>query len=283
MIMSYGRTDWRNEMYIISAVIENERAKVALYDKEYKLLAKKEGMKNDAVKLCTDIIFESGIKNSDVDYIGVVADSFDSVAADLEKDLGIKCLGASFISARALGEAYMTNDVPFLVMLKVDETIECGIVIDKNIYSGVRGQGVNVADMVVDFGGYECSCGRRGCFKAYSSNSGLKRIAAESGVANAEQLTHKELFAMNTPEAEHAKQLYVAYLASGITNIINLFQPNEMVLEGPFTEVGDELMAPMTEAILREQYTHSMPHKCNVRFSNKEADTALLGGALLGR
>ena len=270
-------------MYIISAVIESERAKVALYDKEYKLLAKKEGIKNDAVKLCTDIISESGIKNSDVDYIGVVADSFDSVAADLEKDLGIKCLGASFISARALGEAYMTNDVPFLVMLKVDETIECGIVIDKNIYSGVRGQGVNVADMVVNFGGYECSCGRRGCFKVYSSNSGLKRIAAESGVANAEQLTHKELFAMNTPEAEHAKQLYVAYLASGITNIINLFQPNEMVLEGPFTEVGDELMAPMTEAILREQYTHSMPHKCNVRFSNKEADTALLGGALLGR
>ncbi len=270
-------------MYIISAILEKNESKVALYDKEYKLLLKKCGACADLGKLCLDIISEKGIKSSDVDYIGVASDSADFNGADLEKNTGIKCLCASLINARALGEAYTTNDVPFLSLLKVDDAVECGIVIDKKIYSGVDQHSVNVANMIVNFGGYECSCGRRGCFEAYASNSGLKRIAAEAGVADAESLTHKKLFAMNTPDAEAAKKLYVEYLASGIINIINLFQPNELVLEGPFTEVGDALWTPLMEIIMREQYTHSMPNKGNIRFPNKEEDTALLGAALLGR
>ena len=274
-------------MYIISAVVEKEQARVALYDKEYKLLSREIGTLPDLQKLCTDMIFESGIKPADVSYIGIAVDRAlgapNSVAADVEKNIGIKCLSASLMSAKALGEAYITNDVPFLIAIKIDDTVDCGIVVDKKIYSGVRGMDCKIAYMVIDFGGYECACGRRGCFEAYVSNAGLKRIAAESGVPNAEALTHKKLFAMHTSEAACAKKLYVEYLASGITNIINLFQPNELVLEGPFAEVGDELMAPMMDIVLREQYTHSMPNKCNIRLPNKEADAVLLGAALLGR
>ena len=258
-------------MYIISAVLEKGQLKVALYDKSYKVLAKKEGSEADLGTVFHSIMSEGGVKPTDVEYVGIASDR--PIASGIEKHTGIKCYETSIISARALGEAYLSGDVNFLAMLKVDDTVECGIVIDKKIYPDV-----NVAHMVVAFGGYECACGRRGCFEAYASNTGLKRIAAATGAD-----THKELFAMNTPEAENAKKLYVEYLASGIVDVINLFQPNDMVLDGPFTEVGEALMQPLMEIILREQYTHSMPNKCNVRFANKEADTALLGAALLGR
>lgn len=274
-------------MYIIGAVFEKEQCKVALFDKEYKLLLEKCGMSADISKLCLDIISQSGINPSDVDYIGIAFDGFSSTPdfaiADVEKSIGIKCYGASFMSTRALGEAYTTNDVPSLLMLKIDDTVECGMVEDKKIYLDARQLGVRVAHMVINLGGYECTCGRKGCFESYVSNSGLKRIAAESGVADAESLTHKKLFDMDTPVAELAKKLYVKYLASGITDIINLFQPQELVLDGPFTEVGDELMKPMMDIILREQYSHSMPNKCNVRFAKDKEYTALIGAALLGR
>lgn len=267
-------------MYIISAVVENGQTKVAVCDKEYKILLKKEGTDKDLEKLCLEAINESGIKASDVDYIGVAADTS---VADLEKNTGIKCIFSSVIGARALGEAYLAGDVPFAVMLKIDDSVECGIVIDRKIYLGARGQEVNVANMIIDFGGYECpTCGKRGCFGAYATGEGLKRIAAEAGVADAENLTHEKLFAMDTVEADKAKKLYVKYLASGITNIINLFQPNELVLEGAFTRAGKAITEPLMDIILREQYTHSMPDKCNVRFEGKE-DTALVGVALLGR
>ena len=268
-------------MYIISAVLEKEQSRVALYDKEYKLLQTKSGACADLVKLCRDVISESGITSADVDYIGVAAGCCTIDPSNVEKDIGIKCYTASVIGARALGEAYLANDESSLIMLKIDDTVDCGIVIDKKIYSG-SGLGGNVAHMVIDFDGYECTCGRNGCFEAYASNSGFRRVAAEAGIADAD-LTPVKLYTMDTPAAEDVKKLYVEYLTSGITTVINLFQPHELVLEGPFTEVGDKIMEPMMEIILREQYSHGMPNKCNIRFANTEADTALLGAALIGR
>ena len=271
-------------MYILSAVLEKELSRVALYDKDYKLILTKNGASTETAKLCLDSINEGGINASDVAYIGVAAESEPiTAAADIEKATGIKCFGASVISARALGEAYLTNDVLDLCLLKIDDTVECGIVIDKKMYAGEGQLGGKIGHMVINFGGYECSCGSKGCFEAYASNAGLRRIAAEAGVADANSITHASLFAISTSEAEAAKKLYIEYLASGTTNVINLFQPNELVLEGNFAEAGDALMAPMMDIILREQYTHGMPLKCNIRFENKDADTALIGAALLGR
>lgn len=269
-------------MYIISAVLDKSSATVALYDKEYKLLQKKGGACENAASLCSEIISEAGIKTSDVEFIGVAANDT-SASAEMEKATGIKCLGATVVGAKALGEAYTANDVATLIVLNVDETVECGIVIDKKLYCGTHGHIGDFGHMVINFDGYECSCGRRGCFEAYASNGGLRRIAADAGVTNAKDIDHRTLFSADTPEAKTAKRLYMEYLASGITNIINLFQPREFVLEGPFTEVGDALMDEMMEIILRDQYTHSMPDKSNIRFANTAADTVLLGAALLGR
>lgn len=274
-------------MYILSVVLEKQHSRVALYDKEYKFLFKKNGMPASLSMLCLDTISEGGIKPTDIDYVGIAVDSSlgtpGSVAADLEKSIGVPCRGASHIGARALGEAYTANDVPTLLLLNIDDIVECGIVIKKELYTGSYQLGGRVGHMAIDVGGYECACGRRGCFEAYASNAGLRRIAAESGVADAVTLTHATLFERNTPEAERAKGRYVKYLASGITNIVNLFQPNELVLEGPFTEIGDQLMKPMMDIVLREQYCRNATKKWSLRFSNKEADTALIGAALLGR
>lgn len=274
-------------MYIIGAVVDTKQSKVALYNKEYKLLTKKIGACEELSKLCLDVLAESGASVSDVEYVGVSVDSArtnpDSVAAELEQKIGAKCIASSLIGAKALGEAYATNDVPSLFLLKIDDTVETGVVIDKKLYSGVHTRGGSVAHMVINFGGFECACGGSGCFEAYVGNAGLKRIAAEAGVEGAESITHKELFDMDTPAAARAKDLYVKYLANGITNLINLFQLNEFVLEGAFTEAGEKIMKPIMDIVLVEQFSHNMSNKCNVRFANQEIDTALLGAALLGR
>lgn len=273
-------------MYIIGAVLEKEQTKIALFDQEYRLLTKKVGALSNATNLCTDILSEYGIAASDVSHIGVAVESSTpsplAVAANIEKALGIPCQGTSLIGARALGEAYLAR-VPSLIVLAIEDTVECGIVINEQIFAGMHPPDGNVAHMAINHGGYPCACGRQGCFEAYVSNSGLKRIAAEAGMTDTDSLTPSLLFGMNTPEAECAKELYVKYLASGITNIINLFQTNELVLEGPFTEAGDALMGPMMDIVLREQYSRDLPNKCNIRFSNKETDTSLIGAARLGR
>lgn len=269
-------------MYIIGAYIDSEISKVALYDSEYKLVSRRDSS-DDIKDLCLEIMAEEGIGKNEIGYIGIAAKDSDAIASRLENELGIKCYGSSVISARALGEAFTSGDLSTLVLLKIDDTVECGIVIDKKIYNGVDGKGGMVAHFVIDCDGYECRCGRRGCFEASATDVALKRIAADAGVEGAENITPKALYAIDSPEADKAKETYKNYLACGITNVINLFQPRELVLEGEYTEVGYQLMAPLMDFLLREQYTHSAPNKCNVRTPNNESDTALIGAALLGR
>lgn len=272
-------------MYILSAAVDKDQAKVALYNKEYKLSIKKDGTLADLSGLCSAVITEAGITTEDIAYAGVAVDASlgepYSVASNLEKSIGIKCIATSLIDAKALGEAYELNDTDSLVMLRIDNTVDCGIIINKKIYTESYNQNQNIAHMVINFDGFDCNCGKCGCFEAYVSNAGLNRIAVESGIVGT--VTHSQLFAMDTPEAENAKKTYIEYLAAGITNIINLFQPRHLVLDGPFTKVGDSLLNPMMDIILREQYTHSMQNKGNIRFANTEAETALLGAALLGK
>ena len=272
-------------MYILSAVLEDNRCSAALISEEYGLISKKSGSCSEVNDICRSLLNEKGIKDEEIKYFGIAAASSygnpEDLASQIESKSGFKCYGTSLISARALGEAYSAGDLPYLTLLKIDDVVECGLVIDKKVFAGIHQLGGRVGHSVINFDGYECTCGRKGCFEAYVSTAGLKRIMAESGVAG--DVTCKELFSMDTPEAKRAMELYIKYLVNGITNVINLFQPNELVLEGFFTEVGDELMGPLVEKILSEQYTRSVPNKSNIRFANKSEDIALIGAALLGR
>ena len=274
-------------MYIISVSVKKEQSEIALFDKEYRLLCKKDGGASNTSRLCADLLSEQKIKPTDVAYIGVALEaemgSPDAIAAEIERSVGIPCHGASWIDAKALGEAYIANDAPSLLILSIDDTVDSSIVIDKKIYLGTHGLGAKIAHMVIRVDGHACTCGRQGCLEAYVSHSGMRRIAADAGIPNAQALTPLALFEMSTPEAERAKKEYVSHLACGLTNIINLFQTHELVLEGPLSEVGDKLMSPLMDIVLREQYSRDMPNKCKVRFSSSTADTALIGAALLGR
>jgi len=277
-------------MYIISVEFGAKKLSAALFTKEYNKTACAEAEYSctckdaaiaDAAKLVKSLIENNKLSASDVEFIGAaVPECYGCpccIASEIEKQTGIKTVAESTVNARALGEAKLAGKSS-LIMLSIDDKVESGIVIDNKVYAGFSHLGGKVAHMVIDVGGYECECGRKGCFEAYVSNAGVKHIAADAGV-KAETLA--ELFAMTDAAAEAAKTTYIEHLANGITDIINLFQPHELVLDGPFTKVGDPIMKPMMEIVLRDQYTRHSPNKCNVRFANTEADTVLLGAALI--
>ncbi len=278
-------------MYIIGVVLDNNKTKAALFDNEYRQIAIREAPSKDgadtAAELCRALISDSGISASDVEYIGIAAcekiGSPSSLATELEKQTGIKTVAESIINAKALAEAYLSGDEDSIILIKIGEGVESSVVIDKKIYKGSNGLGGKVAHTVINFGGYECSCGRCGCFEAYAGNAGLKRIAAEAGVKNAEGITVTELFKMSDATATLAKEIYIKRLANALIDIINLFQTNELVLEGELCEIGDGLLDPMMEIILRDQYTKLSQNKCNVRFASNKTDTALVGAALILR
>ena len=120
-----------------------------------------------------------------------------------------------------------------------------GLILNGKLYSG-SGMVGEVGHMVIQHGGAPCNCGRRGCWEAYASATGLIRMTREAMEAHPESLLHtvaaqsgcvegRTAFDAAVQGDETALALcrdYVSYLAAGVTNLINILQPEAVAIGG---------------------------------------------------
>ncbi|MDD5931057.1 MAG: ROK family protein [Oscillospiraceae bacterium] len=172
-----------------------------------------------------------------------------------------------------------------------------GFVLNGKLYSG-GGMVGEVGHMVVEKGGVKCNCGRRGCWETYASATGLIRMTKETMDDHPESLLHKIAAenggvegrtAFQAAEAgdETAKAVcrtYVEYLAAGVTNLVNILQPEVLAVGGGVAAASDELlMNPLREIVNGECYPRhagKLPRIVRAELGN---DAGIIGAALLGR
>ena len=131
-----------------------------------------------------------------------------------------------------------------------------GIIIDGRIYSGSNFAGAEIGHTVIEVDGAQCSCGRKGCFEAYSSATGLIRMTKEAIAEHPDcimaqsekekgKVTARTSFDCMRAGDKYAKAVvdkYIKYLAAGITNTINIFQPDILCIGGGVCNEGDPLL-----------------------------------------
>ena len=141
-----------------------------------------------------------------------------------------------------------------------------GIIIDGRIYSGSNFAGAEIGHTVIEVDGAQCSCGRKGCFEAYSSATGLIRMTKEA-------------------IAEHPDCIMAQSenLAVGITNTINIFQPDILCIGGGVCNEGDPLLLPMKELVAKEVYTRNSEKNTEIVIAKLGNDAGIIGAAFLGR
>ena len=172
-----------------------------------------------------------------------------------------------------------------------------GFVLNGKLYSG-GGMVGEVGHMVVEKDGVKCNCGRRGCWETYASATGLIRMTKETMDDHPESLLHKIAAenggvegrtAFQAAEAgdETAKAVcrtYVEYLAAGVTNLVNILQPEVLAVGGGVAAASDELlMNPLREIVNGECYPRhagKLPRIVRAELGN---DAGIIGAALLGR
>lgn len=184
----------------------------------------------------------------------------------------------------ALGEyaAGAGRDVRSLVAITLGTGVGGGAVLDGSIYTGFNHAGMEPGHMAVAHGGRLCACGRRGCLEAYASASALITRAKE--VLGLEQADGKTAFL----EAEHGNPLaaqvveeYISYLACGIVNLVNLFQPELVCLGGGVAQQGERLLTPIREILNRENYARGLPQRTRLVQAALGTDAGIIGAALL--
>lgn len=169
-----------------------------------------------------------------------------------------------------------------------------GIIIDGKIYSGFNFAGAELGHMVVEVDGPKCTCGRHGCFEVYSSATGLIRMTKEAMDANPDSKMHEMMgdhvsgrLAFNAMRAgdDTAKGVvdkYIKYLAAGIANTINIFQPEILCIGGGVCNEGDALLIPLKEAVDKEIYTRNGAKKTEIVIASLGNDAGIIGAAFLG-
>ena len=172
-----------------------------------------------------------------------------------------------------------------------------GIIIDGRIYSGSNFAGAEIGHTVIEVDGAQCSCGRKGCFEAYSSATGLIRMTKEAIAEHPDcimaqsekekgKVTARTSFDCMRAGDKYAKAVvdkYIKYLAAGITNTINIFQPDVLCIGGGVCNEGDPLLLPVKELVKNEVYTRNSEKNTEIVIAKLGNDAGIIGAAFLGR
>jgi N-acetylglucosamine repressor len=150
----------------------------------------------------------------------------------------------------------MGQDVDDFLTITVGRGIGMGIVVNRQFYRGGHGGAGEFGHTVVDPDGPLCDCGKRGCLEAMVGDPGLVRMAnaaLERPVASVD-----ELLALAEGGDEPARAVFGragAILGRAVANLVNIFDPQRIIISGEGARVGKWLFDPMCAAVDQ----HTMP------------------------
>jgi glucokinase len=133
-----------------------------------------------------------------------------------------------------------------LVLVTVGTGIGGGIIIDGRPLRGARGFAGEIGSMVIDPYGPRCSCGRRGCWEALASGPALGRMGREAGLGDGEQVT--QACREGDESARAILAVLGSWLALGIANVVELFDPELVILGGGLSAAADVLLGLVRSA-----------------------------------
>ena len=217
---------------------------------------------------------------------------------EMGQRLGLSIYIDNDANCAALGEvkAGAAKGAESALVVTLGTGVGGGIVIDDKIYSGINGIAGEIGHMIIFPGGEECTCGRRGCWEAYASATALKRQTRRAMEAAPDSLMWKYAKSLDkvsgkTPfeamrEGDSAATLvvesYIYYLALGLTNCINILQPEVVCIGGGVSNEGDPLLIPLREMVEKCRYGRGNFRQPRIELAKLWGDAGLIGAAMLG-
>jgi glucokinase len=144
-----------------------------------------------------------------------------------------------------------------------------GLILDGRLFHGASDVAGEIGHMTIEVDGRWCGCGNHGCLEAYASGSAIAARAREAladGRPSAmRDLAGGDLAALTTAHVygaaaggDAAARAIVAetarYLGTGIASLLNVFNPDVVVIAGGVTQAGDALLGPVREEVARRAF-----------------------------
>jgi glucokinase len=213
--------------------------------------------------------------------------------------LGKKVYIENDANAAAFGEfkAGAAKGSNSAVCITLGTGIGGGVIMNGQILHGFNFAGAELGHTVIEYNGRECTCGRKGCWEAYASATGLIKLTKEVMNENKNSVMWqivdgdiskvggKTAFdAMRTDDDAGKKVVdtYIDYLGCGLTNVINIFQPEILCIGGGICKEGDTLLKPLKNIIERDRYSRYSKNQTLLCVAKLGNDAGIIGAALIG-
>ena len=215
----------------------------------------------------------------------------------IEKEFGIATFLGNDANLAALGELHFGagKGTRNLIYITVSTGIGGGFIIDSKLYTGACGAAGEVGHMTIDVNGPRCNCGRNGCWEALASGTALAREAKrciEEGTTTSiltvsggdiEQVTAQTISAAAYQGDSLAKELISQtgyYLGVGLANLVNLFNPELILIGGGLSQMGDMLIEPALK-VVRERAFQAASEAVHIDLAKLGGDSGVLGAVAL--
>lgn len=215
---------------------------------------------------------------------------------EIRKYINIPVFLQNDANCAALAEYYnIGQKLKCFITVTLGTGIGGGIIIDDKIFSGFNGAGGEVGHMVIKDGMSVCNCGRSGCWENFASVTALISQTKSAMQKDSKSLMHKISNGNITGKTafDAAKQgdktaidvvnKYFSYVATGITNLINIFQPDMIVIGGAISKEGDYLLNPIKDICLSKCYAAGLCENTKFKIASLGNDAGIIGAAMLGK
>jgi glucokinase len=276
-----------------------------------------ESIADDMAKTCQMACEAAGITLKDVEWIGIGTPGainmdtgiieysnnlqFEKVPMIemMEKRTGIKCYMENDANSAAYGEllAGAGKGADNFVAITLGTGVGGGIIIDGKIYSGFNHFGAELGHMGIVMDGEPCTCGRNGCWEAYASATALIRQTKAAMQANKDSKmweiapnlddvngkTAFDAMRMGDKTGTEVCKKYIQYVAVGLLDVINIFQPQFICIGGGISKERDTLLIPIREYIEKYRYSKYSDKQTEIKIAELGNDAGIIGAAMLGK
>ncbi len=214
----------------------------------------------------------------------------------LEEKLGVPCKIENDANAAAYGEllAGAGKGAKNFVMITLGTGVGGGVIIDGKIYGGFNHAGAELGHMSIVLNGAPCTCGNKGCYEAYASATALINQTKEAMDQNPDSIMWSlsqengvngvtAFDAMRAGDAAGTKvvETYIDYIAAGLINLVNIFQPEFIAIGGGVCNEGETLLGPLREKVSVGDYNKNLPEKAKICKAALGNDAGIIGAAFL--
>ena len=318
-------------MYRIGIDLGGTNIAAGLVNESFEIIAKEstptlvgrpsEEIVNDIAKLCKNLCSTAGISQVDVTSVGIASpgivddETGNVVYANnlgfrhfpiiplLREQLEIKEYHIeNDANAAAWGEAIAgaAKGSKSSVMITLGTGVGGGIISDGKVFKGFNNAAGELGHIVIEVDGVPCSCGRKGCWEAYSSATALIRMTKEKldeCQVQGRETKMTELVAakgkvngrtafdgqrLGDEAASEVVDKYIKYLASGLASMINIFQPEVLSIGGGISNEGQYLLDLVTPLVRAQQYGTGLVPNTDLRIATLKNDAGIIGAAVLG-